>query len=776
MFFELGEMSMDSLLNKATTSDENPTPGYIYADLIKLTHSDVAICEKMADWLAKRLNRNESAVKWKVLLVMRQVARGGRMEFRRYLQKHSELIKANLAFKGPLDPLRGDEPYRRVRNAAKEVLEAMFDNTPPPNHSSVPDTSRISGFGAVGSNAFPPPAGASPYPASQLNNPIVSTGTMQSYGNYDPNKDKGLAAGIFSKVKSAFAAASTVPAASSPGTYQPGTYQPGTYSPQVPPPAASSSPYPPPAYSGVHGAAGSGGGAFAPATGSRMPGVPGGGWGAASSFPSAGGTPSASTMGGAPAPGTGAPAFGAPRRDVPISTLGGAANDGSYERSLITTLTPPGGLRPVPDKALLDSFLTAARSLNASVVGKIFDERVGLAVEGKDPNHANGTTIALKTLAVIDAIAAAPPSASLEPLRKHLADNCDLMLDILENGTGAVKPSVRQAVYKTLKALGVHEIELPADLAAPAPAAYTVPSVASTPAAAAPAVTTAAPTVASGFPVPAAAPAPVPVPAPALNPLDDIFGIPSNSAPAAATTAQAAAPAAEASGLVDIFGGLSVSNATLTHAAPASGGASATPAAPVAPAGPMSVNAASQVNSAFDNLFDPAPAAPAASTQSATPAPAPTATATNTSGTAPQAVVPTGVTGSVPSAVPGVTAQTAFPAGMVTGMPGVMPGATAMPPQIMLIQSQIASFNNLMMMNPSAAPMYMPQIMALQQQMAVLLQQHAAAASTATQSVPIQGTLGAVAAGGKPASPAVAPAPPKPVDKFDFASADLFSL
>jgi hypothetical protein len=62
---------MDGLLNKATTADENPTPGYVYPELVKLTHADVANCDKMADWLYRRLTRSEPSVKYKVLQVMK---------------------------------------------------------------------------------------------------------------------------------------------------------------------------------------------------------------------------------------------------------------------------------------------------------------------------------------------------------------------------------------------------------------------------------------------------------------------------------------------------------------------------------------------------------------------------------------------------------------------------------------------------------------------------------------------------------------------------------
>jgi len=44
--------AMDGLLKKATTADDTPTPGYVYVELAKLTHNDITIIDKMADWLA----------------------------------------------------------------------------------------------------------------------------------------------------------------------------------------------------------------------------------------------------------------------------------------------------------------------------------------------------------------------------------------------------------------------------------------------------------------------------------------------------------------------------------------------------------------------------------------------------------------------------------------------------------------------------------------------------------------------------------------------------
>ena len=59
-------MSYTSLLQKATSNDDNPAPGYVYTELNKITHADLPSCEKMADWLNDKLKKNEPAVKWKV--------------------------------------------------------------------------------------------------------------------------------------------------------------------------------------------------------------------------------------------------------------------------------------------------------------------------------------------------------------------------------------------------------------------------------------------------------------------------------------------------------------------------------------------------------------------------------------------------------------------------------------------------------------------------------------------------------------------------------------
>ena len=212
---------MDGLLRKATAPDDAAPPGYVFVELCKLTNNDIAVCERMADWLGDKVKTTKAPpVLWKLLLTIKQVARGGRPEFKRQMQRHKEAIKACADFRGPPDPLRGNEPYKKVQDASREALEAIFDASGPAPTAGT----RISGISGGGGGIPPPlagggggggrPGGPLPYgvgggggaggmstalpgqpgydPNSPMHAPPSSTGTMQGFGNYDPTKVRGI--------------------------------------------------------------------------------------------------------------------------------------------------------------------------------------------------------------------------------------------------------------------------------------------------------------------------------------------------------------------------------------------------------------------------------------------------------------------------------------------------------------------------------------------------------------------------------------------------------
>jgi hypothetical protein len=58
-----------------------------------------------------------------------------------------------------------------------------------------------------------------------------------------------------------------------------------------------------------------------------------------------------------------------PQGPLGSGRAGGAASDGSYERSLIESLCEPGGLKPVPNEQKLAEFLNTAPTLSAELIG-----------------------------------------------------------------------------------------------------------------------------------------------------------------------------------------------------------------------------------------------------------------------------------------------------------------------------------------------------------------------------------------------------------------------
>ena len=154
------------LLARATENSDAPTPGYMYLDIAKNAASNPAICHEIAQYLTRRLaSKNNSNVKYKCLKVIAKTAASPylRGQFKRTLSQDPQgisSIKEALQFRGPPDPVRGDEPYERVRTAAKEALDAIYSDTPGEHGGSSFSTSTTASYGASPHQQY---GGASPY-------------------------------------------------------------------------------------------------------------------------------------------------------------------------------------------------------------------------------------------------------------------------------------------------------------------------------------------------------------------------------------------------------------------------------------------------------------------------------------------------------------------------------------------------------------------------------------------------------------------------------------
>ena len=143
-----------SLLSRATENSDAPTPGYMYLDIAKNAATSPQICSEIAKYLANRLaSKNNSNIKFKCLKVIAKTATSPylRGQFKRSMAQDPQAmaaVKDALQYRGPPDPVRGDEPYQKVRTAAKEALDAIYSDTgPEPSTSGSFSTSISSSYG-----------------------------------------------------------------------------------------------------------------------------------------------------------------------------------------------------------------------------------------------------------------------------------------------------------------------------------------------------------------------------------------------------------------------------------------------------------------------------------------------------------------------------------------------------------------------------------------------------------------------------------------------------
>ena len=152
------------LLNRATDGTDSPTPGYLYVDIAKNASSNPVACQEIATFLSRKLANKQSAnIKWKCLKVIAKTATSvPRGQFKRAVAQDQSAVAAirqATNFRGPPDPVRGDEPYNRVRLAAKEALDIIYSDTPNTGEASPYGQGRSNAMGGGGgmSNTYGAP-------------------------------------------------------------------------------------------------------------------------------------------------------------------------------------------------------------------------------------------------------------------------------------------------------------------------------------------------------------------------------------------------------------------------------------------------------------------------------------------------------------------------------------------------------------------------------------------------------------------------------------------
>ncbi|KAF4753690.1 AP-4 complex accessory subunit Tepsin, partial [Perkinsus olseni] len=223
----------------ATTADAQPTPGYMYLEIAKMTYAANG-SHQLEDYLCNKIaSKDDANVKFKCLRIIRNILDPdaqvhASMDFKKRMQRRADVVKSCRMFRGPVDPLRGDAPNKAVREEAEAALKMIFNEATIGQQHQQPTAAapysglhdRIKGFGSTpGGPAGPPPAwgGAPsqqqqqplPYPGGVYPGPPVSTGRMQGFGNpefndFNNNQQASAGSSIAGKVGQAAASAASV--------------------------------------------------------------------------------------------------------------------------------------------------------------------------------------------------------------------------------------------------------------------------------------------------------------------------------------------------------------------------------------------------------------------------------------------------------------------------------------------------------------------------------------------------------------------------------------
>lgn len=119
------------MLSKATSNDDVPTSGYLLTEVAKLTRESPQTCAYVEDFLVDKLKSSSAAVKLKALKVMIFLCSNGSPNFRFDIRRCTDPIRNCTTFHGPPDALRGNAQYVAVRDAAKQLMDVLFQEEEP---------------------------------------------------------------------------------------------------------------------------------------------------------------------------------------------------------------------------------------------------------------------------------------------------------------------------------------------------------------------------------------------------------------------------------------------------------------------------------------------------------------------------------------------------------------------------------------------------------------------------------------------------------------------
>ena len=89
----------------------------------------ISECQTIEDLVVKKLAKNKPYVKYKALRIVKFLCENGSPNWRRAWQRNTDKLRDAQQFRGPPDPIYGDAPYQQVRKAAKDAMQAVFQQS-----------------------------------------------------------------------------------------------------------------------------------------------------------------------------------------------------------------------------------------------------------------------------------------------------------------------------------------------------------------------------------------------------------------------------------------------------------------------------------------------------------------------------------------------------------------------------------------------------------------------------------------------------------------------
>lgn len=175
-----------SVVKKALNDSEDPTPGYLFRDIGLMTFHDGASQDKLEAYLFEKLDtKNSVHVLAKTLNVIKHLCKEGHADFQKHMQRRSDELKPFASYRGPVDPKYGDKLNEKVRNYAKEAIDAAF------SHRKEAAVLNVSGAGSGGessssaatSKAVASASAAAAQAASQSTGGFITGGRVDGSGS-----------------------------------------------------------------------------------------------------------------------------------------------------------------------------------------------------------------------------------------------------------------------------------------------------------------------------------------------------------------------------------------------------------------------------------------------------------------------------------------------------------------------------------------------------------------------------------------------------------------